>query len=117
MTRFRHGLLIGKFYPPHRGHHAAIREGAAACDRFTVVVMSSAGETVPLADRVAWLRAEHTTDANVRVTGIPCDAPLDVDDPQVWGLKTMCWNALNPESCSFCKLVSGIWASRGFWEL
>lgn len=84
MTRFRHGLLIGKFYPPHRGHHAAIRAGATACERFTVVVMSSARETVPLADRLAWLRAEHTTDANVRVTGIPCDAPLDVDDPQVW---------------------------------
>ena len=84
MTRFRHGLLIGKFYPPHRGHHAAIREGAAQCERFAVVVMSSARESIPLADRVAWLRAEHAADRNVRVTGIPCDAPLDVDDPQVW---------------------------------
>ena len=84
MTRFRHGLLIGKFYPPHRGHHAAIRWGGAQCDRFTVVVMSSHRETIPLADRVAWLREEHADDTGVRVTGIPCDAPLDVEDPQVW---------------------------------
>ena len=84
MTRFRHGLLIGKFYPPHRGHHTAIREAADRCDRVSVVVMSSARETVPLADRVAWLRAEHPDDPRVHVTGIACDAPLDVGDPRVW---------------------------------
>ncbi|MHA3700624.1 AAA family ATPase [Jatrophihabitans sp. YIM 134969] len=93
MTRFRHGLLIGKFYPPHRGHHVAIRRGAAQCQRFTVVVMSSVRETIPLRDRVAWLRAEHASDGNVRVAGIPCDAPLDVDDPQVWAAQVAAMRA------------------------
>ena len=51
MSEYRHGLLIGKFYPPHRGHHDAIRLAAARCDEFTVVVMAAAAETVPLADR------------------------------------------------------------------
>lgn len=84
MTSHRHGLLIGKFYPPHRGHHDVIRRAAAQCDDVTVLAMASAAETVDLADRVAWLRAEHAAQPNVRVTGMPCDAPLDVTDDQVW---------------------------------
>ncbi|WP_445166982.1 AAA family ATPase [Mycolicibacterium sp. Dal123E01] len=83
MTRYQHGLLIGKFYPPHRGHHEAVRAAAGGCDRVTVLVMASAAETVPLADRVAWLRAEHA-DEGVRIIGIRCDAPLDVTDQRVW---------------------------------
>lgn len=84
MTRHRHGLMIGKFYPPHRGHHTAIRAAAAQCRRFTVLVMASAVETIPLADRIAWLRAEHDGEAGVRIIGVPCDAPLDVTSPSVW---------------------------------
>lgn len=84
MTGHRHGLLIGKFYPPHRGHHAAIRAAAARCDRLTVLVMAAAVETVPLSNRLAWLRAEHADGANVRIIGVRCDAPLDLTDERVW---------------------------------
>lgn len=84
MTQYSHGLFIGKFYPPHAGHHAAIRLAAAQCDEVTVLVMSSAAETVALADRMAWLREEHRPEDNVRIAGIPCDAPLDVTDDAVW---------------------------------
>jgi HTH-type transcriptional regulator, transcriptional repressor of NAD biosynthesis genes len=84
MRGYRHGLLVGKFYPPHVGHHRVIRLGAARCERFTVLVMAAMVETVPLADRVAWLRAEHADDSRIEVVGIRCDAPVDVDDPAVW---------------------------------
>ena len=84
VNEFRHGLMVGKFYPPHLGHHGAIRAAAARCEKFTVLVMASAVETVPLADRVAWMREEHAGDANVRVAGIRCDAPMDVTDQRVW---------------------------------
>ncbi|WP_059016465.1 AAA family ATPase [Mycobacterium sp. M26] len=84
MTRYRHGLLLGKLYPPHLGHHAAIREGASLCEQFTVLVMASAVETVPLADRVAWLQAEHAGEPGLRVIGVRCDAPVDVTDERVW---------------------------------
>ena len=66
---FRHGLIIGKFYPPHAGHHAAIRRAADECDRVSVVVMASYAETVPLADRVAWLIAEHARNRTSRWPG------------------------------------------------
>ena len=84
MTRFEHGLFIGKFYPPRSGHHAAIRTAAAQCRRFSVVVMAAAPETIELAERVGWLRAEHADTPNVTVTGIRCDAPMDITDQQVW---------------------------------
>lgn len=84
MTEFGHGLLIGKFYPPHRGHHAAIRAAAARCRRLTVLVMAGAVESIALSERLSWLHAEHVDDAGVRVLGVRCDAPLDVNDPRVW---------------------------------
>ncbi|WP_135452767.1 AAA family ATPase [Mycobacterium sp. DL99] len=93
MTEFRHGLMIGKFYPPRIGHHDAIRAAAARCDVFTVLVMAAAVETIPLADRMAWLREEHNRDVNVRIAGIPCDAPVDVTDQRVWAAQVAAMRA------------------------
>lgn len=93
MTEFRHGLMIGKFYPPRIGHHEAIRAAAARCDEFTVLAMASAAETIPLADRVAWLLDEHAADSNVRVHGIRCDAPVDVTDQRVWAAQVAAMRA------------------------
>ncbi|WP_235652692.1 hypothetical protein [Mycolicibacterium boenickei] len=94
MTEFRHGLMIGKFYPPRIGHHDAIRAAAARCDQFTVLVMAAAVETIPLADRMAWLREDHQCDANVRIAGIPCDAPVDVTDQRVWAAQVAAMRAI-----------------------
>lgn len=55
-TLYRHALVIGKFYPPHRGHHHLVRSAARIADRVTVVVMASAAESIPLADRASWMR-------------------------------------------------------------
>lgn len=76
-----HGLVVGKFYPPHAGHHHLIREAAVASGRLTVVVAPSRRESIPLAERCAWLRAEHP---GVAVVGIYDDNPIDYDDPRVW---------------------------------
>ncbi|MGW4247791.1 AAA family ATPase [Nocardia sp. NPDC004722] len=92
MSDYRHGLLIGKFYPPHHGHHALIRHAAACCDEVTVLAMKSAAETIALADRVAWLRAEHP-EPTVHIAGIACDAPLDVTDDRVWAAQVAAMRA------------------------
>lgn len=84
MTDFRHGLMVGKFYPPRIGHHEAIRAAAARCDEFTVLVMASAFESIPLAQRMAWMADEHSGEPNIRIAGIRCDAPVDVTDQRVW---------------------------------
>ena len=83
-AEFGHGLVIGKFYPPHRGHHRLIERAAARCARLSVVATAARGETVPLADRVAWLRAVHAGDPSITVIGMPCDAPVDLTSATVW---------------------------------
>ncbi|WP_432544530.1 AAA family ATPase [Kineococcus sp. SYSU DK002] len=77
----RTGLVVGKFYPPHPGHHALVETAADRCDELVVLVEAADRETVPLADRVAWMRAEHP---RVRVLGARCDAPVDYGSETVW---------------------------------
>jgi HTH-type transcriptional regulator, transcriptional repressor of NAD biosynthesis genes len=82
--RYGHGLVIGKFYPPHRGHLHLISQAARQCATVTVLAMAARRETVPLADRVAWLRAACAGLPGVAVTGVVCDAPVDYGDAAVW---------------------------------
>lgn len=81
---YEHGLIVGKFYPPHAGHHALIEAAAARCARLTVVVAPSSRETVPLDLRLAWLREAHGP--TVRFVGVHDDHPVDYADPAVWDL-------------------------------
>ena len=82
--RYGHGLVIGKFYPPTLGHDHLIRAAARQAVRVTVVVMAERYESIRLADRVRWLRAEHDDDPRVSVVGVPCDIPVDYEDSGVW---------------------------------
>ena len=84
MSGYRHGLVIGKFYPPHLGHHHLIRSAAAQADRVTLVVMAARAETIPLADRVNWMRQVHAADRNVTIVGLHCDIPVDLDSATIW---------------------------------
>ncbi|GLW30570.1 AAA family ATPase [Actinoplanes regularis] len=84
--RYGHGLVVGKFYPPHAGHHALIAAAARDCDRVTVVVAPSSRESVPLALRLSWLREAHATTPHVRFAGTHDDHPVDYADPAAWDL-------------------------------
>ncbi|GAA1456611.1 AAA family ATPase [Williamsia maris] len=90
---YRHALVIGKFYPPHAGHHALIRYAATVSEKVTVVAMSSAAESIPLDDRVGWLRESHSDDPSVQITGIVCDAPVDLGSRAVWAAQVACMRA------------------------
>lgn len=79
--RFGHGLVLGKFYPPHSGHHHLIRTALRNCERVTVEVLASQVESVPLPDRIAWLREDHPT---ARVVGGMDEAEIDYGSPAVW---------------------------------
>jgi NadR type nicotinamide-nucleotide adenylyltransferase len=50
-----HGLIIGKFMPPHLGHVHLFDFGAGWCDALTIVVEHIAGEPIPSATRAAWV--------------------------------------------------------------
>jgi NadR type nicotinamide-nucleotide adenylyltransferase len=104
---YGHGLIVGKFYPPHAGHHALIDAAAAACTRVTVVVAPSSGESVPLALRLEWLRAAHGS--NVNFVGVYDDHPVDYADPAVWDLHVAVFRA-----AAGCSTVDAVFSSEPY---
>lgn len=81
---FEHGLVIGKFYPPHAGHSFLIRTAAQASCRVTVVVMAAQVESIPLAERVSWLRTAFRDKPHVAVQGVGDDHEIDFESDAVW---------------------------------
>ncbi|MEU5660762.1 AAA family ATPase [Streptomyces sp. NPDC047737] len=94
MKRHGHGLVLGKFYPPHAGHHHLVRTARDRCERLTVLVCAASVESVPLADRVAWMREVHP---DVRVVGAVDDIPMDLADPAVWDAHMAVFTGAVPE--------------------
>ncbi|MFE6229315.1 AAA family ATPase [Streptomyces sp. NPDC057854] len=56
---YGHGLVPGRFCPPHAGHHDLVRTALGRCARVTVVVAGTAADPLPPAERVAWMRELH----------------------------------------------------------
>ncbi|HTO71772.1 MAG TPA: AAA family ATPase [Myxococcota bacterium] len=90
----RHGLVLGKFYPPHAGHHRLVRTASRACERVTVLALASAVESIPLDVRVGWLREVHAPDANVGVVGGMDEHAVDLADPRAWDAHMAVFRAL-----------------------
>lgn len=59
-------VAIGKFYPPHVGHHHLIDTALRNSDHVDVLVVDNPGEKIPAEHRRDWLAAVHP-DANLRV--------------------------------------------------
>ncbi|MGH9942744.1 MAG: AAA family ATPase [Pyrinomonadaceae bacterium] len=88
----RRGLIVGKFYPPHRGHKYLIDSARARVDELWVIVCSKP-EHVPSGElRAAWLREIHP---DVRVVLI--NDKLDADDSRVWAENSIRWLGFAPE--------------------
>lgn len=85
MKEFGHALVLGKFYPPHNGHHHLIETAAARSERTTVTVLAASSETIPLAHRVRWLTETHTA-PGIRIIGDLDDHPMDFDSDEIWSL-------------------------------
>jgi NadR type nicotinamide-nucleotide adenylyltransferase len=85
MADFKRGLVIGKFYPPHRGHKFLIDTASAACDEVTVIVCWKPTEKISGERRAEWLRRIHPT-VNVKVIE---DKTLADDDSEGWAKFTV----------------------------
>lgn len=80
---YRHGLVLGKFLPPHGGHHELVDHALARCDRVTVLVLGSVTERIPLPLRREWMKARHP---RARVVAGWDELPIDFEDPHVHDL-------------------------------
>jgi hypothetical protein len=75
---YGHGLVLGKFLPPHAGHHELVDHALSCCSRVTVLVLGAASEEIPLSLRRDWMRGRHPS---ARVVAGWDELPVDFDDP------------------------------------
>jgi len=90
---FRTGVVIGKFYPPHRGHSYLIDVACAQAARVTVIVCDNPEQTIPGRLRAAWLQELHPEARVMRV-----DDEDSTDDSRVWAENTVRWLGYAPDA-------------------
>ena len=88
----RRGLVVGKFYPPHRGHKHLIDTAQRGVDEVTLIVCGKPEHHPSGELRAAWLREIHP---EARVLLI--DDRLDPDDLQAWAEHTVRWLGSAPD--------------------
>ncbi len=64
--KFKNGLVLGKFYPPHLGHLHLIDTAAKQCEQVHLMVCSLQSEIIPGEYRHSWLY-NHYKNSNVKV--------------------------------------------------
>lgn len=87
------GLVIGKFYPPHRGHSFLIEAATAQSERTFVIVCAKPTDTIPGELRGKWLQEMHPT-ARVMVI----DDRYDENDSRIWAENTIRWLGRSPDT-------------------
>ncbi len=80
----RRGVIVGKFYPPHRGHKYLIDTGRSQVDSLTVLLCWKPGENPP-----GWLRAEWLREIHPDVNVIALEDTLPDDDSKAWAENTI----------------------------
>ncbi len=72
------GFVVGKFYPPHRGHKHLIDWARKQVDELIVMLAARPSQTIPGEVRYAWLREIHP-DCDIRLVADELE-----DDSQQW---------------------------------
>lgn len=76
----KRGLIIGKFYPPHAGHHFVIETALSECDQVTVLILANDSETIPGVTRADLLERSHPhefKEGRLVVEWSRCNLPID----------------------------------------
>lgn len=77
------GVVVGKFYPPHRGHKFLIEYGRSQVERLVILLCDDPGQEIPAELRARWLHEIHP-DCETIVT--PDDLP---EEPSAWANRTV----------------------------
>ncbi|TGK55458.1 ATPase [Leptospira kanakyensis] len=81
-----HGLVLGKFYPPHKGHIHLITEAKKKCDELTVLICSLQREQIPGDLRFSWM-VSLFPDPKIRIVWVQDENPqYPEEDPDFWNL-------------------------------
>jgi HTH-type transcriptional repressor of NAD biosynthesis genes len=94
MKRFGLGVCIGKFLPPHRGHHLLIDTALGQAGRVVVIVCEKETDPIPGDMRADWLHEVHPA-ADIRVIEDCYDAD---GDSALWARLTIGWLGRVPDA-------------------
>lgn len=78
------GLVVGKFYPPHQGHHYLIQTAQSQVDHLIVLVVERQDQLIPGSMRAKWIQEVHPN-VEVRVIEDICDD----NNSQAWAAYTI----------------------------
>ncbi|MEK7641715.1 MAG: AAA family ATPase [Patescibacteria group bacterium] len=82
---FHRGIVIGKFYPPHRGHKYLIDTARSQCEQLTVIVCWKKSQFISGVERARWIQEIHP-DVQVKLLD---DDRLADDDSEGWAKNTL----------------------------
>jgi NadR type nicotinamide-nucleotide adenylyltransferase len=82
---FQRGIVIGKFYPPHRGHKYLIDTARSQCEQLTVIVCWKKTQLISGVERARWIQEIHP-DVQVKLLD---DDRLADDDSEGWANTTV----------------------------
>lgn len=77
------GLVVGRFYPPHRGHRHLIETAMRGCDRLVVLLPHLPSQKISGEMRADWLREIHP---GIEVHPVPDELG---DDVELWARFTV----------------------------
>ncbi len=104
---FSHGLIIGKFYPPHRGHKYLIDTAVARCTEVTVIVCWKDGQDISGVERARWIQTIHPT-VHVKLLD---DNRLTDDDSVGWAENTLAVLGFTPDAVFTSEAYGDAYAS------
>lgn len=84
---FKHGFVLGKFMPPHKGHIYLCEFARRQCEELTIMVGSLPDEPIPGEMRFKWMQQLFAQYENVEVVWCNDElpqAPRDADDVEFW---------------------------------
>lgn len=108
MARHGHGLILGKFLPPHAGHEFLVRFASGFADRLTVLVCSIAREPIAGHLRYEWMREMFPDARVVHVTDELPQAPHE--HPGFWDM----WR--ETVLAAVCEPIDYVFASEAYGE-
>lgn len=80
----KHGLILGKFYPVHKGHLYLIEEAKKNCDHLTILCSSLKRELIPGELRFQWLK-DLVEDSKTKVVHVQDENPqFPEEHPHFW---------------------------------
>jgi HTH-type transcriptional repressor of NAD biosynthesis genes len=86
------GVIVGKFYPPHRGHKYLINTASSQVNHLTVIVADKRGQTIPGELRAQWLHEIHPD-----VTVMVIDDVYPESNSKIWAENTIRWLGSAPD--------------------